>query len=377
MLGLAIAPEPDENDTTSAENRRLYRAQDFSSFHDLEELTIHNMFGDLPVWRSLLVTVLRQSPRLRKLGLSIAVDSVARASNHGRTDDFEDFFDRLCDEYADSGGSPLSLKVLECGTAVFPTGEESLQNLVGLSSLEEVHIENTDVGGDSVYLYVYDDEGQSEIPFNVFFMRCPNLRRFTASELQADVWEALCDIEPQFSQQLAVSFQTQDACEHELSDLLREDDGYPNLPLALRMTELELCRQATSEYSASDILEALVECNVGELAGLAVHLPAYLEDEANGEALDALKIALTKLPRLSQLVIQFHGQIATNSAVSLVRELSSAAPQLQYVGVDKLFCQVTQAIGQDGKDMWIRELDKREQEHVEIFSGTIFRPDPI
>ena len=380
ILGLAIAPEPDENDTASLENRKLYRAQDFAGFVDLEELTIKNIFDDIPAWQPTIAAIITRSPRLRKLSLSIAVDSAARASHRGREQDFVYFFDNLCDEYAEMSGVPLPLQALHCGTAILPWRVESLQKLVDLSALEELHIQNKDIAGDSVYLELYTDmdDGDSGIPFDFFFSQCPQLCRFTAAEVQRDVWEALCGIQPELAQRLAVSFQSQDMSDYELAHLLRKDENFPNLPMALRMTEIELSREAESELSASDILDSLVDCSAETLEGLVVHLPPRSEDETSGGILDALSEALPKLAKLSQLVVLSKGQMCTDLAMSLATELSAAAPHLQYVGVNEFTWHVTISAGPgiDGGRICIQQLDQREREHVELFSRTVFRPDP-
>lgn len=88
-----MAPgEEDKADAASKESRRLYRSQDLSGFSGLVELTVHNTHDDISCWTRRLARVLAQSPKLRKLSLSLAVDAVAGAAHRERHDDYWGFF---------------------------------------------------------------------------------------------------------------------------------------------------------------------------------------------------------------------------------------------------------------------------------------------
>ncbi|KAK8066161.1 hypothetical protein PG997_012908 [Apiospora hydei] len=415
LLGLAVGPEEDEDENTkvaSVENRKLYRVQDLSvGFSNLTELTVHNIHDDLPRWRRRLATTLARSPGLRALSLSLAVDAVARAANRERHDDYRRFFEELAREYVEEeGGAPLPLRILDCGTGVFPTEARRLRQLVDLSGLEQVHIQNVDVARDAVYVEVYandDDDGDSSksgIVFGTFLnpIACSRLRRFTACALMPDVWEALCAIDDRaFARQLAVSFRRQEVGGLELARLLiphrqkaGADDGdkvgsYPRLPLPLRMVDLDLCRGDAADSGDGDhisvetVLGGLVGSCAESLEGLTLHLPGYPETAKLAGVMVPLIEALAHLSGLTQLVVKTERRYSASPpgfAIVIAEELAASAPRLRYIGVDDMFWQVSRVSSSGsggGVDcIRLRELDKREQDCVELFTHTIYEPDP-
>lgn len=189
-FGHVHATDPALLGEISKESGWLYRPPDMAGIHNLQSLTLHNIGGGLGPWRECLVQVLIRSPRLHTLALSLDFSHFEG--------DTRDFFNLIGDEYAAAGGAPLPLRTLRCGRLVLPTREDSLRKLVGLSRLEVVHLDNYSVlgkqhrwteswGFDKLVLYG-DTAG---IAFPVFFGDCPNLRRFSVSELHRDVFEAL------------------------------------------------------------------------------------------------------------------------------------------------------------------------------------------
>jgi hypothetical protein len=146
------------------------------------------------------------------------------------------FFDRICEAYAEDGGSPSSLATLRYRTALFPMEAESLIKLTNLSSLEKVYIEDQGVYNDKNYFLLYKDvSGESGIAFGAFDPG--KYRRFSTVEYKRDIHRYLCVIPKFFAHQLLVSFKTLDE-DYEIGKLLREDQEYESLPLQLRMMDL-------------------------------------------------------------------------------------------------------------------------------------------
>lgn len=435
LLGLGVAPgEEDKIDAESKGNRRLYRSQDLSGFSGLVELTVYNIHDDISRWTRRLARVLAQSPGLRKLSLSLAVDAIARAAHRERYDDYWGFFEELAREYAEAPNPkthgnyshhkhhsasprPLQLRELHCGPGVFPMNESRLRQLVDLSALERVHIENVDVARDAAYLEVYDGvEDRSGIAFATFLdpAACPRLRRFSAAALMPDVWEALCAVDDRaFARRLAVSFRRQEVGYLELVPLLlplqrrrtrrqskeyqkvagesgdSDDDGGEDsygscLPLSLCMVDLELCRDAAdSDFSVDDVLDALVDSCAESLEGLAAHIPGVPETERQVEVLVSLMDALAQLPHLTQLAVGTERRYSApppGVSMAIAKELAASAPRLRYIRVDGAAWQVSRVNGKrgagGGDGIRLLELDEREQEGVELFAYTVFDPDP-
>lgn len=298
--------------------------------------------------------------------------------------------------------------------------ESRLRQLVDLSALERVHIENVDVARGAAYLEIYDGvEDRSGIAFATFLdpLACPHLRRFSAAALMPDIWEALCAVgDRAFARRLAVSFRRQEVGYLELAPLLLplerrrrrkqlkehqetavvaedddddddsgdEEDIYGScLPLPLRMDELELCRNATdSDFSVDTVLDALVDACSQSLESLAVHIPGVPEMERQVELLVSLLDALAQLPHLAQLVVRTERRYSAPPAGlsrAIAKELVASVPGLRYVRVDDEAWRVGRANGGEGGGECVRllqELYEREQEGVELFAHTVFDPDP-
>ena len=134
--------------------RELFRMPDITVFTDLEELTLLNLYGDLAQWRDQIVQVLTNSTRLQRLGLSIASEALSRLRRTEYDDEFLRWFNLLCVSYGESGGSPLPLRSLRCGTAVLPEDAALLEQLVDMNCLEEAHIENENIWDNNIGIMI-------------------------------------------------------------------------------------------------------------------------------------------------------------------------------------------------------------------------------
>jgi hypothetical protein len=111
----------------------------------------------------------------------------------------------------EEGGSPLPIWSLHCGTAIFPRDSAELEQLLHLSHLEEVSVENEDVwNDDSQLMLIYDGEDESSIVFDAF-VNAPNLRRLRVRTYAGDVHRAFCSMEdPSRARQIAISARKMD-----------------------------------------------------------------------------------------------------------------------------------------------------------------------
>lgn len=207
--------------------RHLFYVQDLSPLAGLESLTIENMYGNLHLWPDQLTSILRNSPALRKLRLSVCNNAAIRC---GRSiihpfDPFW-FFTGVCDAYGeafqgDLTPAPLQLSSLSCGLGVYPTFEASLTKMVDLSSLEVVHFDTRDIEDDAdTHFFVWDE-------FEVFLspQKCPNLRRFSADRLGGSMYARLLELmenNPEYLHRLIV----------ELEELDDEEVGFEALVLS-------------------------------------------------------------------------------------------------------------------------------------------------
>jgi len=323
------------------------------------------------------VKILKNSPRLCKLGMSLSVETVARSYNRGNYEAYTDFFDQLCNEYGGSRASPLQLQSLNCGTDIWPKSVVALQKLTDPSYLEELHIENKSVQGDSVYLYLYDDDDECGIVFDTFLSpACPKLRRFTAYQLQGDVYEALCrNTESSWTRQLAISIECPSESDYEISQILTKDPDYPGLPMKLRMMDLDL--KNSNEDEMKETLDRLVYSNSETLEGLAVHLP----HDKNGEIglLNLIQKTILEMRKATQIAINMHKSGHGRSKVveqvhkAAAEKLANVAPHLQFINICWSFWRIWRPIDAEGKPMVILELmDEWERENVELFQNTIF-----
>ncbi|KAK4033002.1 hypothetical protein C8A01DRAFT_40557 [Parachaetomium inaequale] len=339
----------------------------FSGFANLHQLTLSQLRGDLAWWKGNVVHILRHSPGLRSLELSISAKSIRSRRNYDTN-----FFDQLCGGYAAVGGLPLCLQSLRCGQGVFPMSHASLAKLTDVSHLEEVHIFNHQEywGQDDVQLYP-SEQSRSGIVFNAFWpQHCPNLRRFSVSIYQLDVHEFLCAwaVDPSFSRRLAFCV---DDLRHlgygDPSLLFRPNSGHPGrhpgLPIKLRMLGLDLDRDTIfrsvpdldEEYWREEVLGDIVASNTESLEGLMICTPMHQDDDSysiglNTELtrfydLDVLQEVIGRFHHLKQLSVNGHrplpdsdwGPPTPEAILDAAKKLAGAAPGLMYINIYERF----------------------------------------
>lgn len=368
----------------------LYGNPDLTVFSGLEELTLLGLYNELPWWRSQIVQVLKRSPRLRMLALSLSVKTVDRYVLNNENGMFRDFFDQLCDDYGETGAAPLRLRSLRFNMAMFPSKVDSVKRLTDLSFLEKVHIENVDIWVDGFYINVYNDDSRdNRLLFDIFGpAHCPNLRRINTASLDCHFYNYLAGIaDASFARKLAVSSQTTWSG-YELAALLRPDPRYPSLPLHLRMLDIDLVRVDASVIgqdgnalrgedmpSARQVLEHLVSRDDGTLEGLTVHLREDPGAEVGFEGVDSLVHALPKLTNLTQLAVipdaYTKGPLTKGSAERLVAMLANAVPRLRYIRVHESYWR----LWRDGSGaIKLESLVRSEAIRVELFRESIWEP---
>ncbi len=158
----------------------------------LEELTLESCY-DLPWWRTKIVEVLKDSPNLKKLRLSLLEDTIVHFCNNAHdSSPYEDWFDILCREYGRTGAPPLRLQSLHCGLGVFPQETDAITQLMNLSCLEEVYVDNKSVQSQYGPIILYEDGVSSGIPFRDFLGS--NLRQLSVYSYRRDVHSTLSQI---------------------------------------------------------------------------------------------------------------------------------------------------------------------------------------
>ena len=377
-----------QHDRWRLAERALYGRPDLTVFAGLEELTLENLYEDLPWWRSQIVQMLKNSPGLRKLKLSLSTRTIARYNHEEERENFDNFFDKLCGDFNKAAAAPLRLRSLHLGTAMYPFEQSSVMALTDSQFLEEVHLANLGVweGGSIIDMYRTDEEG-SGLAFDAFGpLYCPNLRRINFADYQRDVHEFLARIEePSFTSRLAVS-----CCGlwgSEPAALLWPDPDFPSLPIHLRMLDIDLQRNQVRLYDEGDILKRedipaakeilanLVSGDDGTLEGLAVHLAENPEAEGGFENFGLLVHALGNLVNLTQLAIEanIHGErlIKGDALGNAARLLAAAAPRLRYV---KVYDECWRIWREGGAAVRLEQLDGREIGDVELFRGSIWEP---
>jgi hypothetical protein len=366
----------------TAEARELYGKQDLTVLKDLQHLTLEYLYDDLSGWMSQLLQILKRSPGLQTLSLGLATETIVRVGDEEQGHLYFDFFGRLCEGYAEAGGSPLPLRTLRCGTALYPMDSGSLTKLTDLAYLEEIYIENQGIYDDKDYIALYEDgSGGSGIVFDAFGpQNCPNLSRFSAAQYKRDIHDYLCTIPEPFARRLAVSFETQDE-EYEMEKLIREDPDYPSLPLQLRMMDLELDRlqwlnNDEDTIPADQVFEDLITNNAEALEGLTVHLRENKGADGGFDDLDILGNALGRLPNLTQLALDVDrkprqwGGVTQDMMLRAAERLAAvAAPRLRYINVRHRSWKILR--GSEGS--WrLEKMDRREKQDVELLCHSIF-----
>lgn len=361
--------------------REVYGRPDLTGFRGLEELTLDNLCEELPWWREIIVEVLKNSPELKKLGLSLSTSAIGTAARYGERETFDGFFSDLCGEFWAAGAPPLRLRSLKCGTAIIPDDAESLQSLTDLSYLEEVHIENTGVYYFMDVISMYDSDEESGIAFEALGpAQCPNLRRLTVHEYRGDVHELFAaSDDPAWTRQVALS--VVDLSEAlEPAQLLRSSKKYPSLPLHLRMLDVNLDREdlylADDEGrqvppedvpTASQVLEDVVAGDGGALEGLTVYFPRDKDGDSWSGLVESVTDMLPRLTGLTQLSLVLPGERYNfdEKIENTVRRLAAAASGVRYINVENRGWRVWRDV--DGT-VRLDELEDREISDAELFS---------
>jgi hypothetical protein len=369
--------------------RALYGTPDLTVFSGLGELTLENLYEELPWWRAQIVQVLKNSPGLRKLKLSLSTKTLARYDHDEEAEKFDRFFEKLCVDYGDVEAAPLHLCSLHLGIGVYLFDADCLSALTDRNFLQEVHIENQGVWENGVIVDMYnEDDEDSGLAFGAFGPRhCPNLRRFNFAHYQRDVHAFLASVDdPSWTRRLAVSCQGLWAG-YEPAALLRPDPNFPFLPLHLRMLDIDLQRNQVRLVDedcddlpqedippAKDILADVVAGDDGALQGLAVHLAENLEAEGGFEEFGLLVRALGGLVNLTQVAVEPNVEaerlLKGDALGKAAYRLATAVPRLRYVKVYEKCWRVWR----DGVDVRLEELEGREKDDVELFRGFIWEP---
>lgn len=364
--------------------REVYGRPDLTVFRGLEELTLDNLCEELPWWRETIVEVLKNSPELKKLGLSLSTSAIGTAARYGERETFDNFFSDLCVDFWAAGAPPLRLRSLKCGIAIIPDDAESLQSLTDLSCLEEVHIENTGVYYFMDVISMYDSDEESGIAFEALGpAQCPNLRRLTVHQYRGDVHELFAaSDDPAWTRQVALSVVVEINEGLEPAQLLRSSEKYPSLPLHLRMLDVNLDReklylvddegqQVPPEVvpTVSQVVEDLVAGDGGALEGLTVHFPRNMGDDAFSALLESVTGMLPRLTRVTQLSVflphVYHNFSVDDRTESTARRLAAAASRVRYIKVEDRGWRVWRDADETAR---LEELEDREISDVELFS---------
>jgi len=383
---LRLHESPTQEEITANE---LHQQQDFPEFTNLRDLSLRNLYGDILTWTEQIVKVMRNSPQLRILGLGLSRAIIIRMV-HNWPQEWNKamhwhFFTQICDGFAGTGALPLSLKSLRCGRGFWPSYGDSVGKLTDYVSLEEVSIHNcgfSDWAPD--YLALYDNDiHECGIDFATFgIQNCPNMRRFSAHIYMKDVEDVLLNMTKDFSRQVAVSFAVHDEdLEYDVARLCREDPDRPELPLQLRMLDLDIWRDDDDPemMPAEQALDFLVKNSAQFLEGLILqnlHLP---ENEITDDSLDLewLGSRITRLPKLTQLAVNTAELLYRKSAdpprfllQAAQKLVEFASTRLRFISIHSFCWEVLRA----GDDTWrLEQLDQREIQRVELFHLIGFR----
>ncbi|KAK0738994.1 hypothetical protein B0T21DRAFT_391273 [Apiosordaria backusii] len=310
---------------------QLYR-QDLSHFGNLTYLAVDDLFDDLSRWRRQI---------------------------HKGNSDYAHFFDGLCRDYAESGGHPLELRTLKCGLSIYPMSYEGLTGLTKLAYLEEVEIDNDgELHEDSGVFELHTAMSECKIVLQAFGpTNCP---RFADSQCHT----------------IAKKHTSFSANSPSSPMLLCSSEEHPELPVKLRMMELDLDRE---NYAHSrppkQILEDLAASNGAALEGLVLNLadPDSIEFTDDVHPQDLVQ-PLSSITKLTQLRIMGPGY-EENSSV-LGKKLALACPNLQYIQFpDKDF--KVRRYGPDSRDVELEEMgncDFEAWEGAELLRFSTFHP---
>lgn len=353
-------------------------------FESLENLDLHWSWADLDEWQRQLILILRNSPGLRKLGLSISVDVFRTCYRAGRDHEYEHLFNRLCDAYGETGAAPLRPKSLRLGQALYPTSASSFAKMIDLDSLEEVQLENYTVGLEDGDMFGIIDPSpdNSEIDriiYGVFFSSssCPNLRRFTARRYSGDIHDVLAWMDKTCVQRLALSFS--ETSEPDLAYALRAEEswwGWPSFPLHPRMLELEMHRNkidisgSYEPITDEQVFYHLASYDPQNLESLMVNLAPDRDAEGGVVGLRELCQILNGFSKLTQMVVKSDAWRGVGIGVgdddteikAVAKILALAIPYLRYIRIQGLSWRIWRQA--DGL-ITLEDLDSREIRQVE------------
>jgi hypothetical protein len=209
----------------------VFQLGDITAFVGLTSLALHNMFLDLLAWRQQLVVILKQSPSLKNLELSVAPGTAHRLIDEDEMLVYLLFFHRLCRDYHEHTGGEhqLRLKSLRMGGGVHlvlpehlelwsrTENEMALQNsnlewLTDPACLEDVHMDNDDIRyGAFDPIQLYEDGPMGDLSFLDFGFftaeRFPNLRRFSTHRWAFDVKAWWRGLDEPFRDRLVMDFE--------------------------------------------------------------------------------------------------------------------------------------------------------------------------
>jgi hypothetical protein len=381
----------------------FYR-HDLSVFKNLQYLSLTHLNDDLHQWGHQIVEILLNSPTLKGLDISISAIGLYRhrSGNIFFQDEYEHFFDDLCDDYKEAGGQPLHLRSLRCGQAIYPTSRWWLAKLTDPEYLEEIDICNLGAHWryiDLTMLYYndhfdYADYDECHIDFDSFTPSlCPNLRHFSAAEYRDDVHSFLGAIaeHKSFTRRLTVRFERLRV--YDTARMLRPDPDHPGLPIQLRMflglqldrVDLERYRDESEKFSAEQILDNLVSSTADSLEGLLVNVAEgkrVTRSTARAlfdfQGLDAIESSLPRLPHLTQLAVNTNridkdgeGFVLPGRVLRAAKKLALAGPSLVYVNIYKQFWHILRT---KKGTVQLVEMEEREWKDVELFYHAAWKP---
>lgn len=376
----------------------------------LRSLMLAELDDSLEIWKVDIVRVLKASPSLQELGLSVAGTTVTRLRAADPSQRHRTFFQDLCERYAGSGSEPLRLKRLDLGYGVLLLRDNDVdqnrtsnsQNpssrytasylslLADLSFLEDIHVENRNHSGFDEFLDFSDEVERPDLAWWSFTEdRTPHLRRLTAYQYSKDVHNFLRDLRAEYTEQLAISFTLLVDCCAILSDaangpplvndLLQPDPEHPNLPLRFRMLGMNL-----SENVHADIIGmgrvpwTVAECIArwSALSGLSVIVEIQDPNKFHQhKEFTILVTALRALGHLRQLHIRLERCYVGPSSKSdsetrqmiyeQAQAFSEAGPALQYIQVGRWAWWIERTMG--GAVAALHALHEREAREVELF----------
>ncbi|KAK3327023.1 hypothetical protein B0T19DRAFT_484215 [Cercophora scortea] len=363
-------------DLNPARNMLAYAKPVLAGFAGLHELTLD---------------VLKHSPGLRNLKLSISKTTLEFLQHRSLTRWYSPFLDRLCTEYEQSSGRPLQLRSLHLGRAMAPSkmNPNAVEKLTSLRNLRELHIANPPrlvrfhhrpVGPNGEF------DREPLIDFTVFGpANCPELTRLSASWFSPGIHQFLRDAgtqDPAFTRKLAVSFTAMDyRSDGEVPALLCPNQSTP--AAHFRMMDLDLDRWPLScapgllpvfgavQNPAERILADLVSGDAGALEGLAINL-------GTDGRFGFLGSSLRKLANLTQLTAHssaLSGNLPTDNDKRrrFAGIFATMVPQLRYIRVDRQCWRIWRGRG-DAASLRLEELRGREVGDIELFAKGIWVP---